>query len=96
MDHANPPIPIRQVIARAEADRLFLRRDRLFDRADVKLAQAEGGNGGNPVAIKRDRPFVVGYGCFIPTLRAQHLTPREVRNRIAESVFGTRFSQRAS
>src|SRR5262249_19934155 len=84
MDHADPPIPIRQArIARAEADRLFLCRDRLLDCTGEKLAEAEGRYGSHPVAIERDRAFVFGYRRLEPALRAQHLTPGEVSDRIA-------------
>src|SRR6516162_8829982 len=83
MDHADPPIPVRQArITWAEADRLFLRRDRLLDRTGEKLALAEAGNCDHAVAIVRDRPFVFGYGGVEPALRAEHLAPGEVRDRI--------------
>src|SRR6516165_2657549 len=74
MDHADPPIPVRQArITWAEADRLFLRRDRLLDRTGEKLALTEAGNCDHAVAIVRDRPFVFGYGGVEPALRAEHL-----------------------
>ena len=70
-------------ITRAEADRLFLRRDSLLDRANEELALAESGDCGYTVAIKRDRPFICGYGRFELALRAEQLAPGEVRDWIA-------------
>src|SRR5215469_15632324 len=81
MDHADPPIPIWQArIMWAEADCPFLRRDRLIDRAGEKFALAEGGDGGHPVAIERDRPFVFWYGRLELALRTQQLASDKVPN----------------
>ena len=82
VDHADPPIPIRQPrIARTEADRLLLRRDRFLDPARQELAYPEIGDGDHPVAIGGDRDLVFRDGRLISLLGAQKLRLGEMGER---------------
>src|SRR5215471_4430232 len=66
------PVPDRWV-ARAQADCLFLKRDRVVYGADIDFESTDVGQRANQIAIKRKRSFVFG-NCFgVSSLCAKHL-----------------------
>ena len=65
-------------IARAQTDGLLDEWDRLLDRSSAELALAEGKQYEHPVAIGRERYFVVGNGLRISALRAEQLALAEM------------------
>src|SRR6516164_3564117 len=83
MDHANPPIPIRDPrIARAEPNCLLLGRNCLVYRSSEELAEAQGSYCSYPVAIERDCNFKFGNGRLELVMTTQDLSLREMCKRV--------------
>ena len=74
MSLTDPEVPVPNGrIARAQADCLFLKQDRVVYGADIDFESTNIGQRANQVAIERNRSFVFG-NCFgVSSLSAKHM-----------------------